>query len=188
MTRLIIPGHICPTFVREIKAAASLGTYGGIIENPQDRLYLNLCTHLCHNTLTKLIFTRDTGMHSGGWWKNPDFERCYHASFSFAVSEGGEFHDAPQDKHLAARWCEALFGDDRRLLWIKPPFSAHGRTVDVWHYRLFCDEAWQAIKPEGEVYDTKDTPAYWQSWSELHGADVGDGEFGSEVVKREDSA
>lgn len=30
-----------------------------------------------------LVYTRDVGHHSCGWWKNPDYERCYHLSLSW---------------------------------------------------------------------------------------------------------
>jgi hypothetical protein len=57
-----------------------------------------------------------------------------------------------------------------RLCWIEPPYSALGKASDIYHYRLFCDHAWQPIKPRGEVYDRRNTPAEWKSFSDLHGA------------------
>jgi len=65
----------------------------------------------------------------------------------------------------------AKFCDDRRLLWIEPPYSPEGRRSDVHHYRLFCDEHWQPIKPRGEVYSTDFTEKGWKSFSELHAND-----------------
>ena len=34
-----------------------------------------------------IAFTRDVGYHSSGWWKNPDFERCYHLSIWKSFSD-----------------------------------------------------------------------------------------------------
>lgn len=73
-----------------------------------------------------LLFTRDGGMHSSGWWKNPDYERCWHLSLSFLDAETAE--SAPHDHGEARRWCELFFGDHTRYLWIEPPFSDHGRA------------------------------------------------------------
>jgi hypothetical protein len=107
-----------------------------------------------------VIYSRDTGHHSSGWWKNPDYERCYHLSLSF---EGGH------NRKTAERWCKALFGDNVSKLWIEPPFSPAGLAREVWHYRLFCDAAWQPLVPRGEVYSKDWTPADWKSWSDIHG-------------------
>lgn len=30
-----------------------------------------------------VIMTRDIGYHTSGWWKNPDYERCFHVSISY---------------------------------------------------------------------------------------------------------
>src|SRR5262249_14385874 len=45
--------------------------------------------------------------------------------------------------------------------------TEHGRKLDVWHYRLFCDPGWQPIKPRGEVYSRELTEAGWKSYSDL---------------------
>jgi hypothetical protein len=61
-----------------------------------------------------------------------------------------------------------LFGKHTNLLWVEPPYSEVGKSKDVWHYRLFCDEHWQPVKPRGEVYSTQFTERGWKSFSELH--------------------
>lgn len=125
----------------------------------------------CHlddvRTGTRLFFTRDGGHHTSGWFKNPDYERCYHLSISFRDPETGEL--APFNRSIAATWVDAFFGDDQRLLWCEGPKTPHGKQAQVWHYRLFCDEHWQPIKPRGEVYSRELTEAGWQSWGDLHG-------------------
>ncbi len=63
---------------------------------------------------------------------------------------------------------EKFFGNNRRLLWCEPPYSKQGKQVEVYHYRLFCDENWQPIMPRGEVYSKQFTELGWKSYSELH--------------------
>jgi len=178
MTAIIFPGHISGTLIRRMKDAANTGTYSGQVGLPAEKRYFNRCKHYCQNTAALLVFTRDVGMHSCGWWKNPDYDRCWHLSISFQVAERGQIHLLPQDKKTAQRWCEAIFRDDCRWLWIEPPFSEAGHAMDVWHYRLFCDPGWQPIKPRGEVYSRDWTPADWKSWSDVHGTRDHDGDFG----------
>lgn len=106
-----------------------------------------------------LIFTRDIGYHSCGWWKNPDYERCYHLSISFP---GGR--NRKKEEYILRK----LFGSNCRLLWCEPPYSTDGKKAGVYHYRLFCNEAWEPIMPRGEVYNTQFTEIGWKSFSELH--------------------
>lgn len=122
---------------------------------------------LSRETLIRVIFTRDSGYHSAGWWKNPDYERCEHLSLSFLDAETGSKMD--QQKTLAAKVSRAFFGDHIDKLWIEPPYSDEGRARSVYHYRLFCDIGWNPILPRGEVYSTHLTEKGWKSFSELHG-------------------
>jgi hypothetical protein len=160
---LLFPGHIDSRFVAAVKAQAERGVFDGRIGiGGQLPLYVQRSIHNCPNTKTRLIYTRDTGHHTSGWWKNPDYERCYHLSLSW---------DDGHKTKLAERWARAFFGSNVNLIWIEPPYSAAGKARETWHYRLFCDTGWQPIKPRGEVYDTAWTPADWRSWSDLHGED-----------------
>jgi len=138
------------------KARAMTGTFDGTNDTFD---YLIACRSFFVPQRAKVIFTRDAGYHSCGWWKNPDYEQCYHLSISF------------EDGYLARRaevLAKAFFGDDVRLLWIEPPHTAKGKQLEVWHYRLFCDPAWKGIKPCGEVYSPR-MPKGWMSFSEKHG-------------------
>jgi len=137
---------------------------------PSDRAIINRCSARFADlpTSTRLVFTRDGGMHSSGWWKNPDYEHCLHLSLSFVDTESGE--NAPHDHALARHWCGLFYGDLVRLIWAEPPFSEHGRTRGVWHYRVFTAEDYRtAILPRGEVYTREFTERGWKSWSDLHG-------------------
>lgn len=111
-------------------------------------------------------FTRDVGHHSGGWWKNPDYERCFHLSMSALDPE--TMGSLPRDRKSFLRMARAFFGDDIKYSWVEPPYSVAGKSADVWHYRVFCDEAWGAIKPRGEVYSKELTESGWKSFSDLH--------------------
>jgi hypothetical protein len=153
--------------VARLKLAAETGFYSGLIETPGAAKYIDRCKGFDRRTGVLLIFTRDTGHHSSGWWKNPDYERCYHLSVSFRDPETLE--PAPFDAKTGGQWAKRFFGANVRWLWIEPPYSEQGRALDVYHYRLFCDPGWQPIKPRGEVYSREFTEAGWKSFSDIHG-------------------
>lgn len=123
-----------------------------------DWIYIRECQWIIKDLECQVIFTRDTGHNSCGWWKNPDYERCYHLSITF-------FGD--KNQKTVDRLIDGLFGEDKKLIWIEPPYSDEGKRKDVWHYRLFCDENWQPIKPRGEVYSKQFTERGWKSFSEV---------------------
>ena len=167
------------------KRALHSPTYDGS-PTPMNKLVLAECTWHYSADNARMILTRDSGMHSSGWWKNPDYERCWHMSLSFShVSPLIMLPEQylPQDHKLARKWCDLIFGEAKRLLWIEPPFSDLGKKRDVYHYRLFCDPSWTPILPRGEVYSRDFTPSDWKSWSDVHGADNGDGEFGRAIER-----
>lgn len=140
-------------------------------ETPANRHLIMQCRHLLQLSpehIACVIFTREHGYHSGGWWKNPDYERCWHLSLSFAAEPG--MAPLPYDRKAGEQLARAFFGDDARLLWIEGPATPEGRARHVWHYRLFCDPAWAPLKPRGEVYSRDWTPADWQSFSDVHAA------------------
>lgn len=92
------------TFPR-IWRTAQHGTFDGL--NPDDP-YLQQCRWWLERFECIVIFTRDVGYHTSGWWKNPDYERCYHLSISFP---GG------MKRSRLEYVIKQLFGDDRRWLW-----------------------------------------------------------------------
>jgi len=134
---------------------------------------LERCSHQYSEPLRDLaaivILKRETGYHSGGWWKNPDYERCWHLSMS--QRDPDTWESVPPDMAFFQRLAEAFFGDDVRKTWLEGPYSPEGKRAGVWHYRLFCDEGWNPIKPRGEVYSTEFTEAGWKSFSEIHGSE-----------------
>lgn len=130
-----------------------------------DSPYFRACTRTVFGT--NLIYTRDSGHHTSGWFKNPLYERCLHLSTS-PVAAVLWTPDTPDlDRKLRDGWIKAFFGDDVRYVWAESPKSRQGRAAGVWHWRLFCDEHWVPILPIGEVYSLDFTEKGWQSTSEL---------------------
>lgn len=151
------------------KARAQRGLYDGRA-TPRNMFLIKSCAHqmvLRPDLCAAILFTRDIGHHTSGWWKNPDYERCQHLSISFLGMPGA--HVLPFEHKQGEKIARAFFGDDTALCWIEGPYSPEGKARDVWHYRLFCDPGWQPFKPRGEVYDRSWTPSDWKSFSEVHG-------------------
>lgn len=156
----------------DMKRVAGLaGFYSGFLRTPEERRYMKRCTRSFETVpRTRLLFTRDAGMHACGWWKNPDYSQCLHLSLSFADAEAMEH--APKHKGLTERWVRLFFGDWTSLVWCEPPFSPEGKLCDVWHYRVFTSPDFRVpILPRGEVYSREFTEAGWKSWSDVHGGD-----------------
>lgn len=123
----------------------------------------------------RVIFTRDAGMHTSGWIRNPDYERCYHLS----IAPMQPARDAGA-KPLVDNWHDvedllvrAFFGDNARLTWRESAKSPDGIAREVAHWRLFCDPGWAPLMPRGEVYSKLNTPPDWESWSERHARGAG---------------
>lgn len=149
---------LLPIACTRIRAVASHGIWDGS-EVGTHMPYFQSCIWLLERYPCSIVFTKEEGYHSSGWWKNPDYERCWHLSIAFP---GGVDKKALSDILLY------LFGrDNKKLLWVEPPYSEQGKQKAVWHYRLFCDEHWQPIKPRSEVYSTQFTERGWKSFSEL---------------------
>jgi len=131
----------------------------GTFDGGQATEYFRCCAWYIQKYDCQVIFTRDVGYHSLGWWKNPDYERCFHLSVSFP---------AGRNKNHLNKILLGIFGKHVNLLWEESPHSEHGKRLEVWHYRLFCDEQWSPIMPKGEVYSTQFTERNWKSYSELN--------------------
>ena len=142
------------TFQR-IRKTDNHGVFDGVNITP----YFEECRWWLERFDCLIIFTRDVGHHTSGWFKNPDYERCYHLSISFP---GGR--NRKKEEYVLKK----IFGNNCRFLWCEPPYSLEGKKAEVYHYRLFCNENWEAIMPRGEVYSTQFTELGWKSFSEIH--------------------
>lgn len=174
MSRIILPGQSEPSDVevaRDMIRVARYGIYNGLAHrDPQMARYVDRCKRVLLSRGCTLLYTRDATMHSMGWWKNPDYERCLHLSISFFDVE--TLSPAPHDHRRAREWCEIFFDGMTSYIWAEPPFSPGGKKKDVWHYRVFVAPDFRLpIVPRGEVYSRELTEAGWKSWSDLHGGE-----------------
>ena len=161
----------------KIRARVS-GCYNGI--PAQTGHVLEACKWFLTSWDALAIVTRDEGAHTGGWWKNPDYERCLHLSLSFWDAETGLARGL--DRKGTAAIVGAVFGKDCRLLWTESPKSDVGIRSGVWHYRLFMNGSWTEPKlPRKEVYTRDFIPSGWKSWSDVQ-ADLAVPDFGQHTT------
>ena len=157
---------------RELRVAARAGAFNGRDDNAW-RVYRQRCTVIDVRTGAVLIFTRDEGMHSSGWFKNPEYERCWHLSLSplagaMLVGPLGEPLSTPDlDRALTRRWVSAIFEGELSALWAESPKSPEGIARGVWHWRQFVDPHWRPIVPREEVYSLELTELGWRSASQV---------------------
>lgn len=126
-------------------------------------IYFAKARQIHRNSGTSLLFTRDVGYHTSGWFKNPDYERCYHLSMTFFDLESNTYR--PYEPELAEAWVRAFYGDWARYVWHEGPSSES--PGEIHHYRVFCDPAWQPIIPRAEVYTRDFIEKGWKSFSDL---------------------
>lgn len=154
---------------KEMRNRAFTGFFRGSLK--ESKSYLNRCSAVHQPTGTSIGFTRDLGHHSSGWFRNPDYERCFHLSLSFRDPHTGEF--TSKNQKLTDEWLSLFYGDNKRLLWIEPPCYEIGKKLDVWHYRLFVHIDWETpLLPRKEVYTKTFTPPGWKSWSEVQAMEM----------------
>ena len=105
-----------------------------------------------------IIASHDQGTHASGWWRNSDYDRCWHLSLC-AIHNIGGYADLPE-RDLKA--CSGtIFARHLTKAWIEPPAS----KLDIYrnaaasayttHVRVFLDREGHPIQPEGEVYTLK---------------------------------
>ena len=153
----------------KMKAHAETGYFDGAPHN----MYLPYFYHARRvdiQTGTVLIYTRDVGYHTSGFFKNPDYERCYHLSLSFIDPK--EKKCRPFDPSLAEAWVRCFFGEWVRYIWEESGNKDKVDDPEVQHYRVFCDPGWQPIIPRKEVYTLEFTEAGWLSWSDARYAEA----------------
>lgn len=112
--------------------------------------------------LLSILITYDTGTHASGWWKNSEYNSCWHlsmvgmASRKRLVTNGSEYETVPELERRA--WGHVVFGEHVAKAWNEPPasvFDPHRNapaSSHTWHARVFTDREGHAIIPKGEVY------------------------------------
>jgi hypothetical protein len=125
--------------------------------------------------VVSLLLSRDKMHHSVGWWRNAEYEYCWHLSISAVerlhyaamsreVKRTGQrmtpiFEECPRED--VRHWSQLIFGAHIDKLWNEPGgtdprLSAEERRRNalIWHLRLFLDpETFEPFIPTGEVYD-----------------------------------
>jgi hypothetical protein len=126
--------------------------------------------HRTHEkTGTSLLFTRDKGMHSSGWFKNPDYDACYHLSISFwDFAEPQKPKPEIYDHALARVWVRLFYPAWGRYVWEEGSALDNLRS-EVRHYRVMCNARWQPIMPRKEVYTREFIEKGWKSFSDQQG-------------------
>lgn len=147
------------------------------IDDPSPSAMISRLSHIDWATGASLIFSFDVGHHTSGWWKNPDYEQCFHLSISsltnlidngLVPSKYKSYDVLILDKSTREKWVELFFDDNLRLIWVEPPYSDYGKKGDTYHYRLFVSKEFIPILPRDEVYTKEFTDAGWKSWSDVH--------------------
>lgn len=125
--------------------------------------------------LISLLLSRDRMHHSVGWWRNAEYEYCWHLSLS--AIERGEYYRVERLARLTGRrqkpsfeempradldlWSRLIFGEHIDKLWNEPGGTDPRLTADerhrravLWHLRLFLNPVtMEPFIPKGEVYD-----------------------------------
>lgn len=124
--------------------------------------------HRVHDSGASLLFTRDFGMHSSGWFRNPDYDRCMHLSIGFFDMDTSQ--PRPFEKQEAEMWVKLFYPKWQALIWHESSvMEKSDDRPEVHHYRVMMDAHWQAIKPRGEVYSRELTEVGWKSFTEQGG-------------------
>jgi hypothetical protein len=112
---------------------------------------------------TRVLVSFDMGAHASGWWRNAEYDRCWHVSISHpagVVAGERPHHIEPPSVAETQAWARAAFPVPYRWCWLEPPASPDSYDVQqqrrrpgVAHIRLFLDRRSRAILPRGEVYN-----------------------------------
>lgn len=122
----------------------------------------------------RLQLSRDRMHHSVGWWRNAEYEYCWHLSISARTLEVEHAARArivlpnmERDSMVAlpageeTYWGRLFFADHAEKVWHEPggtdprlsPVEKR-RYSNIVHLRLFLDpETFEPFIPKGEVYD-----------------------------------
>lgn len=107
----------------------------------------------------RLQLTKDRMHHSVGWWRNAEYEYCWHLSIS--AWEDGTERPASIPKAEERYWTFAFFPQTYDKVWHEPG-GTDPRLTDkeklerrhIVHQRVFLDpETFEPFIPTGEVYD-----------------------------------
>lgn len=150
--------------VKDHVQTAKTGEWHGEIESE----YFDACRRFNGGFGVASILTRDVGYQKAGMWQNPDFDRCLHLTLAFF--QPGTVNPTAQHHSVATAIIKKMFFPHVKWVWIEPPYSERDRSHDVWHYRLFCDERWQAMRPPSDDAAKELTAKGWKSFADVQAA------------------
>lgn len=118
----------------------------------------------------RLLLSRDRSHHASGWWRNAEWEYCWHLSISsrpavearmarVGLAENVGYVDLPRDEEVY--WGRLFFGEYASMVWHEPGGTdprltqeERHRNKAIAHLRVFLDpETFEPFIPSGEVYD-----------------------------------
>lgn len=120
----------------------------------------------------RLLLTRDRSHHSSGWWRNAEYEFCWHLSISarpsadcrlaaLGLKKPDEVGYVDLPKLEETYWGRLVFGVHADKVWHEPGGTDPSLTAaearrnrSISHLRLFLDpDTFEPFIPSGEVYD-----------------------------------
>jgi hypothetical protein len=153
---------------RQMRAKARRGWYVGDMASLQafgTRSVLRAATE--PELTTSLLFSRDKMHHSVGWWRNAEYEYCWHLSISTSETpDGATKVKVPQSE--LRYWTHAFYPEDFDKVWLEPGGTDPRLTQEeklrhatMFHMRVFLEpqlldsrgEPFHPFIPKGEVYD-----------------------------------
>lgn len=106
-----------------------------------------------------LQITKDRMHHSVGWWRNAEYEYCFHLSIAGWETNGSRPTSIPRDEERY--WTHAFFPVHFNKVWHEPggtdPRLTRQEALEkrhIIHQRVFLDpETFEPFVPTGEVYE-----------------------------------
>ncbi len=160
------------SIARQLRSKARTGWYTGDVPSLQRfggvRDVVAVTTP---ELMVRLLLTRDRMHHSVGWWRNAEYEVCWHLSLSacdrleHAAGRVTHYEELPRDE--VRYWSQLIFGEHVDKLWNEPGGTdprltrpEARRNALIWHLRLFLDpeildgrgQPYVPFIPTGEVY------------------------------------
>lgn len=157
------PEHL--SIARQMRAKARRGWVDGTLATLERFQAKRWVTAITAPELTVcLLLTRDRMHHGSGWWRNAEYEYCWHLSLSardrlaIAAQQDTGYEDLPRAE--VEYWARLVFEENARMLWHEPGGGDPRLTPDeqrtnaaIWHLRLFLDpDTMEPFMPTGEVY------------------------------------
>lgn len=131
--------------------------WNGQTEIPRQQR-IRAASHLDRDIGVSLLLTYDIGYHASGWWRNSQYDSCWHASL-VCINLPDRSYTDPADRVVRA-WMHALFREWLHHAWTEPPATSSDPYRNApasrytTHVRIFTDRSpIRPITPKGEVYD-----------------------------------